>query len=482
MPDLLNVGLMARLGGLIDEFGSRPIALYGGGRFTERLLERLTPGHDMPPVLCIIDDNPTRNHIRGVAVLDPELIDPSLVAGILVSSDAHPDIVSKRAHAWARRAPLDQRPVVLELDSSISIAPENDQQTHAEPHPCAPAGTVPALLDTDGIDQHRCDTYTVREDRSIARRVVRVPRHQSMPGSPFRRHDRLDVSEYATASRRGMVTDETPISVLGSCFAQRLREWLIANGYNYCQWEHGPAVYGSINAGAIYNSGSLRQTFQWAFEGFDAAEPFWHLAQELADPYRKFLVWPDRMCAERERDAHFDAVRRLVMGSGVLIVTLGMSEVWRNRQDGACFAWLPPREVINESRHEFAVLDAATNDANLETFYRIVRANNPDLQLILTLSPIPIVLTHLNRHIVVSDTASKASLRAAIDSFCARHPEVEYFPSYEMVARSPRWAYDHDNWHVSDPGVISQIMRAFVRCYGPGSDDPCEARTEPSDS
>ncbi|MCA9277441.1 MAG: GSCFA domain-containing protein, partial [Phycisphaerales bacterium] len=64
-----------------------------------------------------------------------------------------------------------------------------------------------------------------------------------------------------------------------------------------------------------------------------------------------------------------------------------------------------------------------------------------------------------------------------IEVFCARHPEVVYFPSYEMVARSPRWAYDKDNWHVSDPAVIGRIMSAFMSGFGEaGADASVEAK------
>jgi len=126
---------------------------------------------------------------------------------------------------------------------------------------------------------------------------------------------------------------------------------------------------------------------------------------------------------------------------------------------------MPPPEVFDEARHEHALLSVGENVDNLERFYAKVRAANPDLRLVLTLSPVPLLATYQDRHAVVADTVSKALLRVAIDEFSRAHPEVVYFPSYEIATRMPDWPYAADNRHIRRP-IVERIMATFIKHYG----------------
>lgn len=60
--------------------------------------------------------------------------------------------------------------------------------------------------------------------------------------------------------------------------------------------------------------------------------------------------------------------------------------------------------------------------------YQLLKAINPDLKLILTVSPV--------RHIrdeLVQNTISKSLLRLAVDKICKKTEEADYFPSFEMM-------------------------------------------------
>ena len=132
---------------------------------------------------------------------------------------------------------------------------------------------------------------------------------------------------------------------------------------------------------------------------------------------------------------------------------------------------MPPPEVFDESRHEHALLSVDENVDNLRRFYETARAVNPQLRLIVTLSPVPLLATFADRHAVVSDAVSKATLRVALDVFCREHREVIYFPSYEIATRMPDWPYQKDNRHIRYSPTVERIMTSFMRHYGPEGAD-----------
>ncbi|MEM9083356.1 MAG: GSCFA domain-containing protein, partial [Planctomycetota bacterium] len=105
------------------------------------------------------------------------------------------------------------------------------------------------------------------------------------------------------------------------------------------------------------------------------------------------------------------------------------------------------------------------NVENLTAFYRLLRDINPELQLVVTVSPVPLLATFRDMDCEVANTVSKATLRVAVDRFCQVHPEVVYFPSYELVTRMGRDAYLEDGVHVK-PEVVSRIMSAFMEHFG----------------
>lgn len=265
----------------------------------------------------------------------------------------------------------------------------------------------------------------------------------------------------------GLIGRETPVATMGSCFAQEIKRWLVEHGYTYVQTEGGPCTQvGSARFGAVFNTACVRQEFEQAEGLFDPVEKYWRVGGMLADPYRRSLGWPDERSAIAERAAHAAAVREMVDLARVLIVTVGVAEVWRNRMDGATFSVLPPAEEYDPARHEFALLGVEENVANLERAYRLTRARNPGLRWVVTVSPVPLAATFRDVDITVANSASKAILRLAADEFCRRHPEVLYFPAYEIVTSLTRWAWEADNRHVRRE-VVDRIMRCFIGAYGP---------------
>ncbi len=491
----------------------RPVALYGAGAHTRRLLHIVkdTPGG--PQIAAILDDDPVRSDLSGIPVRKPAEVDPCSIAAIIVSTDTLQEQLGDRARVWAAGATPGAAPEVVRLYDDMPDGPYEtvparlvQQRTPggAITRRAAEPSTLPAVPRraggaAPGTIEPVMDHVTLMETPSFRVHAhalrLEIPEifepHQLYPGSELRPIDDIRNDDFIIDPEPGLITQDTRVSVIGSCFAVSFKQWLVVHGYNFCQFEDGPmAMMGSVRSGPIFNTGLLRQLIEWACDGFDPEERYWPRDEWLFDPYRKMICWPDEASAEAERAAHFDAVRRMLRESEVLIVTLGLSEVWRNRRDGCAFYLMPPPEVFDERRHEHALLSVDENAGNLERFYAAIRAANPDLRLVLTLSPVPLLATYQKRHAVVADTVSKALLRAAIDEFCRAHPEVVYFPSYEIATRLPDWPYTKDNRHIRVRPVVDRVMATFIKHYGAidrpafpnnGGEGPSSNRTlEPS--
>ncbi|MCA9271646.1 MAG: GSCFA domain-containing protein [Phycisphaerales bacterium] len=482
---LMRLGVLA---------GDRPIASYGGGQHTMRLMRFMSEVKGAPRVLAIIDDNPSRERISGIPLMRPAEIDPGEVALVLVSSDWIEDKLVERAQVWSGgRVPVERlyagmpQTALHTFENSgelVEWLPDGSRRVTDE------FGNTRTELPRSRDERAPSAIAPVNERRIWTMRtpgyevgVIQVVReldgmfktHQVYPGDRHRPNVDLRNEDFATHAEPGLVTKSTRVSVIGSCFAANFRSWLIENEYNFCQFEDGPfAAFGSLRTGPLFNTGSVRQLAEWSYHGMDAAEPTWNVGGRLCDPYRKYISWPSERDMYAEREAHFAAVRAMVAETDVLILTLGLSEVWRNKHDKRCFYLIPPPGVLDLEKHEHALQTVDECLSDIERFYAIVREHNPALRLVTTLSPVPLMATYFDRHAVVSDAVSKATLRTALHWFCQNHPEVIYFPSYEMAVRTPDWPYEPDNRHVRRGPVVDRIMRSFMQHYGEPGDLPSQ--------
>lgn len=91
---------------------------------------------------------------------------------------------------------------------------------------------------------------------------------------------------------------------------------------------------------------------------------------------------------------------------------------------------------------------------------------NPDLKLIITVSPVPFHATFRgsDNHVVSANCHSKSMLRVVAEEFSKRHPDVWYFPSYESVMYCTKNPWGEDKRHVSEEAV-QKVMTLFSRMF-----------------
>lgn len=289
------------------------------------------------------------------------------------------------------------------------------------------------------------------------------------------------------------------VATAGSCFAQHISRHMRRLGLATMLTEPGhPHLkalardfhYGIYTAryGNIYSARQLRQLFDRAFGGFSPTEPAWRKGEVWVDPFRPLIPHGFATLEEYERDRaqHLAAVRRMFEEMDILIFTLGLTETWRSRADGAVFPSCPGTiaGVWDEAAYEFVNSDVSEVVGDLEALWAQIKAVNPGARMLLTVSPVPLVATARDEHVLVANTYSKSVLRVAADMIAGRSDDIGYFPSYELITgpQARGSTYEADCREVRDEAV-ALVMDVFSRSYlgEVGAREPEADSTAPSD-
>lgn len=295
------------------------------------------------------------------------------------------------------------------------------------------------------------------------------------------------------------IDSQTKVATAGSCFAQHIARHLKDSGYCYYVTEHGhPILPGSVRQrhnyelfsaryGNIYTARQLWQLFERAYGRFCPAEDAWQKADDVfVDPFRP-TTQPGGYISRKElladRKQHLAAVRTMFETLDVFVFTLGLTECWRSRADGAVFPICPGVEggTFDAARYEFYNQPVEDVVSDLTAFRNGLAKVNPKAQIVFTVSPVPLVATaEPGAHVLSATTYSKALLRVAAESMRQRFDNVHYFPSYEIVTGTfNRGAYfAPDLRNVVDEGV-AHVMRLFM-FHATGSIDAGEPDIRPS--
>ena len=270
----------------------------------------------------------------------------------------------------------------------------------------------------------------------------------------------------------------------GSCFAQHVARHLVMAGLNHHVTEPGhpmlpPEIraefnYGVFSAryGNLYTTRQLRQLVERAYGDFEPLADFWEQPEGgVADPFRPQIQpggFVSRAEARLDRERHLAAVRRAFEEMDVFVFTLGLTEGWEDARDGAVFPLAPGVAAgrYDPDIHRFRNFGTTEVIEDLNRSIEAIRARNPRVRILLTVSPVPLNATALERHVLVSTTYSKAVLRVAAEEVRTAWPEVDYFPSYEIITAPQTRGryYAADARAVLEEGV-RHVMGVFFRHY-----------------
>jgi hypothetical protein len=284
-------------------------------------------------------------------------------------------------------------------------------------------------------------------------------------------------TELPFAKKIRLIDKTTRIVSAGSCFATEIAHALQRNGYRYLIKEENkgrPGSYEFLGAGdlpnssaawgIIFNTPSFRQLVEKAFEVRSLPRILW--TQDILgklrylDPFRENIGFDSPEAYDANYSEHVGAAREAFLEMDVFIITLGLNEIWYFKADGAVFSRSPWRTAPSLVGHRIMTVQENVDD--LVRMTEILRAHNPNVSIICTLSPIALHATFRGdeNHIVTANAHSKAVLRVAAEEFARKMKNVYYFPSYETVTVSTETPWLADQRHVSDLAV-QNVMKLF---------------------
>jgi len=277
---------------------------------------------------------------------------------------------------------------------------------------------------------------------------------------------------------RFTISPSTPIASMGSCFAREIKRRLIQRDFNYITEEtyHPASLHASAAWERVYSTHCMRQIFEYTFEQWNPDLRWWMApeSKKIQEPYRRVILYDTLKEAEEDFEQHRKHSRKALEKAEVLILTLGLTEIWQDTVDGSVIC-LPAGPYVKEggdmSRYRFRVSRYGDNLKNLERIHEIMAAANPNCKILITVSPVNLWATFRRDIDVISASCnSKATLRAVADEFTVRHENVFYFPAFEMatiyqpLSGRTYFSEGRQNFHVNK-ATVKFIMRHFFNFY-----------------
>jgi hypothetical protein len=248
-----------------------------------------------------------------------------------------------------------------------------------------------------------------------------------------------------------MLTERDEVVAIGSCFAGELRHYLAEAGLQSKRiW---------IPEG-LNNTYAVVDFLTWCVTGNTTASGF------------RYDRLPDGSIAEWTPRESQNSYGRRMAEAGAIVLTLGVAEVWEDRQSGKVFWHGVPQGIFDAKRHRSRLTTVDENVSNLGRIIMLIRRVNADAPIVLTLSPVPLKGTFRGISSLSADCVSKSVLRVALDQVMSDAPPgVYYWPSYEIV----KWVGAHLSWpaygvdddkarHVTRT-LVSRIVDAFIESF-----------------
>lgn len=289
---------------------------------------------------------------------------------------------------------------------------------------------------------------------------------------------------------RKLLRPGASIFTMGSCFALEVRKSLSMRGYkSYPDYalvkiDADHEVFDKIPARempAHYDTFTMRQEFEAALGKWaDRDAGYWAISNTKAnelfeeneihqDPYRKSTFARSRERLVGLSDRITAAVRDGLDKATIVVLTLGLTEVWRHNQTGKHIC-RPPGTGLGGGTGLATFKQSRFNEnyENVRAMLDLLFARYPEKHVILSVSPVRLERTYSQMDIGTANLESKSILRAVAGQIAAEYPErVTYFPSYEMAMAGLGSitglgnVFEKDGRHVRED-FVSSVIKSFI--------------------
>jgi hypothetical protein len=284
------------------------------------------------------------------------------------------------------------------------------------------------------------------------------------------------------------------IATAGSCFAQHIGRYLKRNGFHVLDMEPPPlgltpedqtkfgfSMY-SARYGNIYTTRQLLQLAREAFGEWAPGEIVW--ASDDGNYYDAMRpgVEPEGLGSAAEvlahRKYHLARVREMFETMDLFIFTLGLTEAWIHSATGTVFPTAPGTIAgsYDPAKYEFKnfLFDEVWDDFNaFRDLIHSKQTKSNKAKFLLTVSPVPLTATASDNHVLLATTYSKSVLRAVAGQLSLHLPDIDYFPSYEIISNpwSRTLFYEANLRSVKESGVEAVMQTFFTAHLSRGADD-----------
>jgi hypothetical protein len=271
------------------------------------------------------------------------------------------------------------------------------------------------------------------------------------------------------------------VATAGSCFAQEIASRLRKRGYVVIDKEPPPSTlrgqaardFGyllySARYGNIYTARQLLQLASEALGRIDVHPDV--LVQEkhgrYVDAFRP-SVEPEGVSTEQEvllqRKVHLRRVRQVLEEADLFVFTFGLTEAWEHKPTGLIYPVAPGVVAgqFDSAVHVFRNFRVREVVDDFIAFRNLAHSVNPAMKFLITVSPIPLAATASDSHVLTATVKSKSVLRAAASELYDEFPDIDYFPSYDLLMTPflGGQAFEGDQRNVTKSSV-EQVMNIF---------------------
>lgn len=260
------------------------------------------------------------------------------------------------------------------------------------------------------------------------------------------------------------------VFTIGSCFARNIE--LALADYDIelpatdfavpkSEWEFRPN--GILNE---YNPGTTAQRITSAVKDEDDSE---ETIVETKGGFLDLLLpggFPVSYERAVERRAEIKEVYRNLISSDLVIVTLGLVEAWYDEEAEMYLNRMPMPMVRKQpDRYTFRRMEVEDSFLMLDRAVAELTGARVD-KILLTVSPVPLGTTFTGKDVVVANSFSKSVLRVCAQKLTEKYPQVDYYPSFELVSSGGLDAFNDDNIHVKPP-VVRRATGHMLEAYFP---------------
>lgn len=259
------------------------------------------------------------------------------------------------------------------------------------------------------------------------------------------------------------------ISSAGSCFAQHIGNWLTQNKYHYIRSKLNTSEMSSFSFGNIYTPRSLLQWFVKSKKELNEysiySEPDSGRFFNLLLPNSTKYGYANLAELTEYRELVLSEMQAQLVASDCFIFTLGLIEAWTDL-NGICYPSCPGLKAGNydPALYKLKVFNYTEVFNDLTELFQQIKAINPQINFVLTVSPVPLTATATNNHILIANAYSKSVLRAVAGAFRESRNDVNYFPSFELITTTLSGDFRFlDNRRTVSADGVSFVMRHWAK-------------------